>query len=518
MSNASALFRSLIVYGLCLPLAVALGYLLANPLDSTTVIVVGIILFILLIPPLLRWHHFWLIAGWNISAVIFFLPGHPSFWMPMTALSFLIAVLQYTINRNLKFLYVPSVTRPLLFIAAVVLITARLTGGIGLKALGSSVHGGKYYISILAAIVGYFALTSRQIPRKRVGLYVALFFLGSATMSIGELPRILPSSLNFLFMVFPVMGGSVEAQQSSTAVGAVGNFSRISGLSTLGMGLFSTLLACYGIRGLFLESGKPWRIPVFAACALVALLGGFRSALIIMFMTFMMLFHLERLYHTRLLPLLVISALLGGTLVVAFANRLPFYVQRSMAFLPIDIDPVARLSAEASSAWRVQMWKEILPLVPQYLLLGKGYGFSAREMEMVQDDAGRGGSGLVGTEMAGDYHNGPLSVLIPFGIFGMIGFLWFLFAGLRVIYQNYQFGDPAYRRFNTFIFVVFTVKFIFFFVVFGGFPTELMVFTGLVGVSVSLNGGVAKPVVVPQPKVVFNRFRLHPSVRRPMGA
>ncbi|HNR72473.1 MAG TPA: hypothetical protein PKI07_13160, partial [Verrucomicrobiota bacterium] len=77
MSNASALFRSLIVYGLCLPLAVALGYLLANPLDLTTVVVVGSLCFILMIPIFLRWHHVWLIAAWNMSAVVFFLPGRP---------------------------------------------------------------------------------------------------------------------------------------------------------------------------------------------------------------------------------------------------------------------------------------------------------------------------------------------------------------------------------------------------------------------------------------------------------
>ena len=44
-------------------------------------------------------------------------------------------------------------------------------------------------------------------------------------------------------------------------------------------------------------------------------------------------------------------------------------------------------------------------------------------------------------------------------------------------------------------------------------------FLGLLGLSISLNGGVAKPIVVAaQPKVAFNRFKLHPSVRRPAGA
>ncbi len=46
----------------------------------------------------------------------------------------------------------------------------------------------------------------------------------------------------------------------------------------------------------------------------------------------------------------------------------------------------------------------------------------------------------------------------------------------------------------------------------------MITFTGLLGLSVSLNGGVAKPVVVPQPKIVFNRFRLHPGVREPVQA
>ena len=119
--------------------------------------------------------------------------------------------------------------------------------------------------------------------------------------------------------------------------------------------------------------------------------------------------------------------------------------------------------------------------------------------------------------MAGDYHNGPLSVIIPFGVAGMIGWLRFLWASLRVIYQNYQFGDPAYHRINTFLFAYFLVKAVFFFTVFGGLGSDIIMFTGLVGLSVSLNGGVAKPAFVPAPKIVFNRFKLHPSVRRPLG-
>jgi hypothetical protein len=36
--------------------------------------------------------------------------------------------------------------------------------------------------------------------------------------------------------------------------------------------------------------------------------------------------------------------------------------------------------------------------------------------------------------------------------------------------------------------------------------------------SISLNGGVAKPAVAPAAKMVFTRFNPHPTARRPVSA
>ena len=66
-NNAPALFRSLIIYGMCIPLAIWIGYLLAMPADRSTFGYAGILMLIFLTPILLRWHHFLLIAGWNFS-------------------------------------------------------------------------------------------------------------------------------------------------------------------------------------------------------------------------------------------------------------------------------------------------------------------------------------------------------------------------------------------------------------------------------------------------------------------
>jgi O-antigen ligase len=517
MSNVSGLLRALLIYGCCIPLAVVVGYLLATPLDPYSLGVVGILLLVLSVPLLLRWHHVWLIASWNMSAVIFFLPGRPGLWMGLAGASLAIGIVQYAINRNMKFLYIPSVTRPLLFLTIVVLVTARLTGGIGLKAMGSQINGGKYYVVIFASVIAYFALVSRPIPANRANLYVTLFFLGGATLALGELPRWLPPGFNFLFLIFPVMNQSVMLEQSGTSVVDMGGaLSRITGLGFFGSGVFCAMLARYGIRRLFFEPGKLWRPIVLVVCMGLAMLSGFRSLLIFSILTFAVLFYLEGLHRTRLLPLVLIVGALVAVLVVAFANRMPLTIQRTMAFLPVDIDPMARMSAEASTAWRVQMWQEVLPEIPKYLIVGKGYGFSAREMAMLTDT--RSGAGLESTEMAGDYHNGPLSVIMPFGIFGVIGFVWFLSAAGRLLYNNYKLGDPAYRSLNTFLFAYFVVKVFFFIFIFGSLVSDLPVFVGLAGLSISLNHGMARPSIAPNPTTAMSRFKFNPALRRPLGA
>src|SRR5258706_11423727 len=207
MTSASTLFRSVLIYSICLPLAVFLGYLMATPMDYTTYTVLALLLFLLMSPLFLRWHHLWLIAAWNLGAVLFFLPGRPAPWMAMSALSLSIAVLQHILNRRQKFLHAPQVARPLIFLAVVVIVTAKLTGGIGLGMLGSDTQGGKRYFMLLGGILGYFALASQAIHPGRAGLCMALFFLGFVANAVGELAPVIAPSLYFIFLLFPVSTG-----------------------------------------------------------------------------------------------------------------------------------------------------------------------------------------------------------------------------------------------------------------------------------------------------------------------
>jgi hypothetical protein len=514
MTSASTLLRSLLVYGLCLPLAVFLGYLMATPMDPTTFAAVMIVLFILMIPLILRWHHAWLIASWNTTAVIFFLPGSPYLWMGMAALSLLMSILLHMMNRDQRFLWVPSITLSLTLLAVVVLVTARMTGGFGLRAFGSEVHGGRRYFEILAAIMGYFALTGMRVPPQRAALYVSLFFLGQATMAIGDLAGMISPAFNFLFLFFPVE--DISALRNDP-VGTAGLIMRSGGLTLLGMGVACAMLARYNLRGLF-DMHRPFRLLAFLAFVFVGASGGFRSMMVELFLLIAALFCLEGLYRTRALPATITLAVLGGALLMGFAPNLPRSIQRSLAFLPmIPIDPVVKMDAKFSTEWRIQMWREVLPDVPHYLILGKGYSFDPKDLDMARMSA-RAAATAEGSEVVGDFHNGPLSVIIPFGIFGVIGFFWFLLAAGRVFYLNYKYGDAALKNANTFLFAFYIAKFIFFIAIFGSLYVDMAMFAGIAGLSVSLNGGVAqRPAEAPEPTPAINRLRLSPGLRKPVG-
>src|SRR5271166_6174005 len=128
----SLLMRSLIMYAVCVPIAIFVGYQLATWDDLMSFSSVVVVLALLMVPLLLKWHHFWLIAVWNTTALVFFLPGRPSFALALTVASLVISVVQHAINQEPMFIPVPTITWPLLFLAGVVLVTAKFTGGIGL--------------------------------------------------------------------------------------------------------------------------------------------------------------------------------------------------------------------------------------------------------------------------------------------------------------------------------------------------------------------------------------------------
>ena len=518
MNNNAAFLRTLIIYAVCVPLAIMVGGLVTSAGEMSSRapwIEAGLLLLLLCLPILLRWHHLLLILSWNLPVTIFFLPAAPQIWLPMLAMSLGISMLQRAMNQNLRFIPTPQITWPLLCLIAVELATAKLTGGFGLHSLGNEVAGGKKYVFLMAGILGFFAFTARRIPPHQARLCVALYFLSGCVNVVGDLISFLPGPFQYLYLFFPA-----DSYVLISEPGAM----RFAGAEQISIAVFSYMLARYGIGGIF-RSGKPWRVAVFILFIALGFFGGFRGLLLNCALLFSILFFLEGLHRTRLLPLFASAGLLAMVCLYPLADRLPFTFQRAMAILPANIakiNPAIRADAQASSEWRVLMWKALLPQVSSHLLLGKGYAITREDMQfMGRDSAFRSfDPAQQALALSGDYHNGPLSVILPFGIWGAIGFLWFLIAGVWALNLNRLYGDPALHTVNTFLFAAFLAHIIFFFGAFGSLSLDIVSFAGVLGLGISLNGGICRPARQPAaatdgiPAHIPVRPRLQPAFQR----
>ena len=496
----SSLLRTLTIYAIILPLAVMLGWITVDlaEQDRASFAVFAGVIFVLLLPVLLKWHYMVLIFSWSSFITLFFLPGQPALWMFMALIAVGVGLLNRIVLKRPAFLSTPGVSLSLLLLAAVILFTAWMRGGIGLSILGSSQMGGKPYIFLLGAIAGYFAFTSQAIPVEKARLCVGLFFLSGMMGIASNLIFYAGPAFYFLFLIFPSGFAGVQALSE---MGGTGGISRVAGFSTGATAFIYYLMAVYGIRGLF---ARWWRLGLFLAALGLGLMGGYRSLVVLVAMYFGLLFLMEGLLRSRLFPLMILLGALMFALLIPLAPHLPLSMQRSLTILPLEVDARVRVDANSSLEWRLKIWRTLVPDLPKYFWLGKGYRINPTDLYLADQAQRRGrGSHTSGAVQAGSYHSGPLTLYVPFGAPGVVAFLLFLGVSLRSLYLNYRHGDEALRTINRFMFIYFVGRVIFFFTTFGDFGGELFHFTGAVGLSMALNKGVRRPSVLAPRPVIF---------------
>jgi O-antigen ligase len=285
---------------------------------------------------------------------------------------------------------------------------------------------------------------------------------------------------------------AVSLAAAEAKVGLQDNI-RIGGFGLASVAVVCGMLVMYGVHGL-LDLKRLWRLLIVAVAIALGTYSGFRSMLMLCLAPIVVLFFMEGLYRTRTAFAIAGAAALVGALLVIFAPELPLPIQRAISFLPVEVDPLVRQDAQNSVDWRVEMWRSLLPEVPQYWFMGKGYLMEAQALTLGFESSVRGlGSRWEAAAVAGDFHNGLLSLVIPLGGLGLAAFAWFLIAGGRVLFLNYRHGQEELKTINRFFLAYFLVRITHFIFVFGSFYQDLFIFTGLVGMSLSLNGGVSRP-------------------------
>lgn len=489
MTNPNAALRLLIVYAIIIPVAILLGYLLTNPLDYGTIGFVIILLGLLASPILIKWHYPIMVFSLALPANAFFLMGNPPVWQIVVILSLGIAIVERAINSEKRFLQAPAMTWALVYTVFMAVITMQLTGGFHLHTVDGGTGGGRKYINLYLGVATFFALVSRGIPIEKRGLYIKLFFLSGALAFIGDICVFLPGPFRYINLLFPTSGYMLAGIYG-------GGVLRLSSLANTATAIMLYMLARYGLRGI-LAARHPIRCTLFAILFVLAQLGGFRSALFANVVTVFFIFFLEGLHRTRLLAVAIAVTFIAGTAVVPFARDLPESIQRSLSFLPLDINPAVRADADGSTDWRLAIWKAILPKVPEYLLLGKGYSLSVIDYQEMGTDnpftrSAQADASLEGLAISNDFHSGPLTAIICFGVWGCLSILFIMGAGVFILYRNYKYGDPALLSVNALLLAMHLEHIIHFFLIWGAYDYDVGAFAKYVGFSVALNWGVCR--------------------------
>jgi hypothetical protein len=487
MNNSAALIRGLVVYVACVGVALLLGYMLANPLTYQAIVTVGILFGLMALPILLRWHHEMSIACWNLTMLMPFMPGKASLNFVIAGISLGISVVTRTLNSKRTSVGDPWVTYPLITLALITTIIWKQSGGIGGYVFGTENWGAGRYVGVLGAIVGYFAFMAKPVPLEKVKLLTSLHFLSGMSSVWPVLIVLAGPSFYILLGLFP---STLQAGvQFSFGEGEI--YERYTGVMFMAQAVIWFLVLRFGVKGIF-NLHRPWRLIMLLAMFALGLLGGFRSFVVLLILLFGFQIWLEGLLFTRFFANVLMVGVMAASLLIPFATKLPLAFQRSFAFIPmIEIDPAARYEAEGTSEWRLDMWTVVLPEVPKYLWRPKGYNFSSTDLELTEQAMKTGRfAQYEGAIVTSDYHQGPLSLIIPLGIYGFVAFLAFVVGSLRALYRNYRYSDPELKLVNTFLLSFFLTRLIYFMGFYGAFYLDLLVFTGTVGLSLAVNAGV----------------------------
>src|ERR1017187_9314162 len=114
MANTINIPKTHLIMGLSLPLAVLLGYFVAEPLELGSMAVVVFVLVVLSVPLLMKWYYPLLVLAWNTAICPAFLPGRPPLWAMLAFVGLGFAVHSRAISANARFVVEPSITLPLL--------------------------------------------------------------------------------------------------------------------------------------------------------------------------------------------------------------------------------------------------------------------------------------------------------------------------------------------------------------------------------------------------------------------
>jgi hypothetical protein len=276
-----------------------------------------------------------------------------------------------------------------------------------LKVLGSASWGGSPYLLIFASAFFYRFSRNLRVTNKGV---VAVIYLA---VMVGIVNSVL-LRVGFL--------SSVDELSEMNQV-------RLSWTKPLATALFPLALV--------INWKQKW-VPWFIWLVAFGLLGlsGFRSRLISQLVLTAAFFYFR---STNRRSYIIKAVLVGCCLwlaVIVVSPVLPPGLQRAVSFVPgVKISLAQSMNAQSSTEWRFEIWKECLNQVPEYALIGRGIAFNVWETitKLGAFDVQQRSQWFM--FLTHTYHSGPLTLLVDYGVPGLLVMLMIHFVFVRKCFR-----------------------------------------------------------------------------------
>ncbi len=307
--------------------------------------------------------------------------------------------------------------------SAVVLVTI-LKRGSGLRILGSSTWGGLVYIELFLMIGVSFVMPRMALSPRAWRNALLLMGLLAILPAVSDVIVLGTGRLSVWYFIqgSGQIGMTYVAQETGMGV------ERLFSAGQAGYYLYFAFLLLTGTRRML----SPLRLPLLCVpvgCVALILLSGHRIMLLQCFLLLFSVMWLQRAINPKTVLVMGCAVLLMVFCAITWIDRLPLPAQRALSFLPgTHVTSVVQKDAEQSLEWRLELWRRVSKLIPRYLVVGKGFAFNGDELRIATDPT------QVRDEwewaiVTGSYHNGPLTLLIGFGVAGLVTGFAFLTGG-----------------------------------------------------------------------------------------
>lgn len=480
---------------LVIPLALVMGQLAAT--DPVTVAVIFVVVSGALVLYGLG-EHMWVLipASMFMKGHLNFLPGAPYPWQIATLIVgglTCLGVLTSTRKIHLKITWIEIAV----VLQVVAIGQSYLRNPTGLSILGDSVIGGKFYIDYGVSFFAFIILaTIKTTPTIIKRAIIAMILIGVADALLKLITSLVPE---LGFMVMRVYGVTdVKTLMQSMAGGvdlSVSRFTALAPLGSLGM-----LICCSFWRPVTsLSPTKPLRVLLLSFSTIAILLGGFRGSIASAAVKFGLGSWIRRKPFDAIIVGVIGLMLIFVVVAGVDLRKMPFGVQRTLSFLPVDVSPQARESAEHSTEFRWEMWEAALTS-DRYIhnkALGDGFGYSALEQEFILSSLeDRGSMGDIESYLAkGSYHGFHVETIRFTGVLGLVCATFALFVfSVRAWRLTNKYRETSAWGAILFVCIPVIMAPYWYWLVFGSYKVEfplLIITAGILRIAEQASKGVA---------------------------